>query len=561
MKRFFFLLIQILWPLTVQAETLSQAILSIQKSDLAENQVNVEIAIGESPGIVGLQFDLQFNNSSLELESSRFCSTSQEELLFLIENGGIATFCRIQDAPNDDFIRFLILDFSLEGLDPGILGTLRFINHDSSNQPINFDLALCSALIVEKNGSQRLLSPEEYSSNAGSLIGNGTSPPRPLDTAHIYLDGPSIAAEPPFLFANQLDTTIQQLKTAPNEIELFLPNELAINLTMTHFEARSGYVKLLDCSNKLAPDPNAESQMSFTWEGEGDEAQMKVNFSDGVLSGEIVTADRAFKLSFGVRPYTEVLALNPPRVTVPLPNASPIVVHREEFHGRHDGFMWQGSTIDGSTRVLITSINSGLYATIASSPVEYVVIPSQADSHSINKSGQSRFSCINTEQGQIWNFSPGRLNHEIGSNIRVNARNKRISSDDRSIDVGFFLSQNACDVIFSDNCSELQSNEETRLALNNHIRLFAQSRIDLANLALSLKESKYRLTLAHFDLLEYDSFGDIKHDSEFILRILPSLSESSSNKWDLAMLSFEQCQDVLTLSPKFLEVFRLPIPQ
>lgn len=162
-----------------------------------------------------------------------------------------------------------------------------------------------------------------------------------------------------------------------------------------------------------------------------------------------------------------------------LPGLGVKIAKREDFILRENGFSWRGNLENRFESVIITASESRLYSTIITNTDKYVVLPS-ADGHILSIPSDTGATC-----GADFRI-PNALPVTLG---RVTNNPKIISGDPSIIDVAYLLSNQACQRIldqFPLDCQDILSQPNGALLVNEEIRLFAQSRIDLVNTALQI---------------------------------------------------------------------------
>lgn len=545
MKRIFWIFLA-LHCVSVLAIDSSDFVLSVGSSTVTNGRASIDLELGKTDGIVGFQFDLQFDNSLLEFTASEFCTNSLEQLDDVIKSSGAITLCRHQNPPNDDFIRFVIFDFSMNGLSPGVLANLEFSARSGASGVSPVAPSACSMLVVDQNGNSRLLSPDEYEPGYITISDDPPvthDPPRPIE---LDLSGPSGPAEAPFSWSYTTNNPIKMLEAGPEAVELMLPGEFPITVELTRFDAIDGYIERLDCSGDLVPDPGPEIERSFSWSGVGNGVQMNMLVERGEVSGEIIAQDRVFKMvgseaqgfllkelepapmawreglvpaeaiydfeqSYSLVPNLDHLRLNLPEISLSLPGVGMQIATRDYFELRENGFLWRGKLKDRFESVIITASESRMYATIISKSGRFVVTP-KTEEHVLSLPGEATATC-GVDFRRPGGFSePVNLNKHFTQVNSGEAASRSKTGQPVSIDVAFLVSNQACDELLGQSCDALELQPGGTELVLDEISLLAQSRMDVINTALANSEVNAELSIVHSGRLDYDDTGKAEQD-------------------------------------------------
>lgn len=525
-------------------------VLSVGSSTVTNGRASIDLELGNTVGIIGFQFDLQFDNSMLEFTASEFCTNSIEQLDDVIKSNDAITLCRHRNPPNDDFIRFLVFDFSMNGLSPGVLANLEFLARSGASGVSPVAPSACSMLVVDQNGNSRLLSPDEYEPGYITITDDppvtlGT--PRPIE---LDFSGPSGPAEAPFSWSYTTNNPIKMLEAGPEAVELMLPGEFPITVELTSFDAIDGYIERLDCSGDLVPDPNPEIERSFSWSGVGNGVQMNMLVDRGEVSGEIIAQDRVFKMvgsevqgfmlkelepapmawsedlvpaevvysfeqSFSLTPNLDYLKLNLPEISLSLPGVGVQIATRDRFEKRENGFLWRGKLKDPLESVILTASESRMYATIVTKSGRFVVTP-KTEGHVLSLPGEAAATCGADFRRPDGFSEPINLNKHFTQINSGEAASRSKTGEPASIDVAFLISNQACDELLGQSCDALEQQPGGSDLVRNEIRLLAQSRIDVTNAALTNSEVNAELSIIYSERIDYEDSGDAQLDWNFL---------------------------------------------
>ena len=130
----------------------SQILLSQNSINISSDPISVDedfsigIAFSNADFISAFQFDLQFNNSAMQLRPGHFLT------------GRVGNHTINTSEIGDDIIRVVVISSTNESISPGT-GNVVSLNFTSNNEPGSFDMIFSNVVFSDSNGSEISVSP------------------------------------------------------------------------------------------------------------------------------------------------------------------------------------------------------------------------------------------------------------------------------------------------------------------------------------------------------------------------------------------------------------------
>jgi hypothetical protein len=286
-------LICLFWVRVAAEENPGQPPIITLGSGSASNQsvTYIPVELDNVNQFVALQFDISFEPSLFETIDTSRCFEG-------FENSGYLAGCNRLSPPNNDVVRFVVVNLGLKPIQSGVIGSLGF--QANVNAPAT-ETALsglgCTSLGTTAAQETIHFTAEDF--QAGSIVVRGDGPevePKPAD----FLDfgGTPVPYEGRvYRSMQEIRDPITVLAEGHDALALVMPDGREKKLLRRAFDPREGFVLRLDCTGRMVPDGNPDTELSFRWYGEIEEGDwLGMTVVNDVVSGTLVTAESSYKV-------------------------------------------------------------------------------------------------------------------------------------------------------------------------------------------------------------------------------------------------------------------------
>lgn len=241
---------------------------------------------------VGLQFDIAFERSLFETIDTSRCLEG-------FQNSGYFTGCNRLDPPNNDVVRFVVLSLEMEPIQSGVIGSLGFqANKNAPSTETALSGLSCTGLGVTVAQEPIHFTSEDF--QAGSIVVMGDRPEvEPEAAEFLDFEGTPVPYKGRvYRSMQEIMNPIMVLAEGPEALALVMPDGREKELVSRAFDPRQGFVLRLDCSGRMVPDGNPDTELSFRWYGEIDEGGwLGMTVVRDVVSGTLVTGGSSYKIT------------------------------------------------------------------------------------------------------------------------------------------------------------------------------------------------------------------------------------------------------------------------
>lgn len=286
------LLACLFWLSGAAEENLVQPTITLGSGSVSHHSLTyIPITLHSPDRFVGLQFDITFEPSLFETVDTSRCFEGLQE-------SGYLTGCRRLDPPNHDLVRFVVFNFGMEPIQSGVIGSLGFqANENSPATETELSGLGCTGLGITTAQEAIYFTSKDF--QAGSLIVSGDGPTvEPVPADFLDLEGTPVPYEGRvYRSMQEITNPITVLAEGPNALALVMPDGREKQLLRRAFDPRHGFVLRLDCSDRIVPDGNPDTELSFRWYGELENGGwLGMTVVHDVVSGTLVTGEGSYKI-------------------------------------------------------------------------------------------------------------------------------------------------------------------------------------------------------------------------------------------------------------------------